>query len=135
MVAEYEILKEDIHEFKSDVKTDIRSIRDRLHKSENNIASSSALLKETTTNLTWVIQELEKFNEMKERIDKLSSDIILDRENRLKDKITKLQKFWDGLFSYKTFCAAITIVVVIAYFSDLLSLSHHINNIRGVKNG
>jgi len=135
MAAECDDLKEDIRE----LKTDIRAVRDRLHKSENNIASSAALLGETTTNLNWVMSELEKFNELKDKIESLRLDFAYEKESKLKEQLsnqtTKIKKFWDAIFSFKFFSTISIVIFVIAYVSDKISLAHHIDQIRRAAGG
>lgn len=134
MVAEYDELKENIRELKADIRTDIVSIRDRLHKSENNIASSAALLAETNTNLNWVLSELEKFTEVKDKIEGLRADFTSEKENKLKEQLnnqaTKIKKFWDVIFSFKFISTISLLIFVIAYVSDKISLAQHVDQIR-----
>lgn len=123
----YEISKRVDH-----AETDIRIIRERLHKTENNIASSSALLAQTTTSLNWAIDTLEKISA---KIDKSESEKLKQREEELKEIIKEksgtLRKIKDFLMSEKF----VLYIIAILYIADKVSFASHVDKIRGLTGG
>lgn len=146
MAADCEALKEEIRELKDEAKAERKSFRERIHKTENNIANLSELFAKTTTNLNWIMSELEEFEEIKVKIENLRTDFHEEKEERFKEKeailkeklrnkTTTIQKFWDSIFSYKTLVIVSFLFFGVGYIADKISLAHHMENISGMKNG
>lgn len=53
--AEIKNIRESVH----DIKDEVKMLRMRTHKNENDVASNFAILKEIQTNATWIISELD----------------------------------------------------------------------------
>lgn len=125
--ALYELSKRVDH-----AETDIRMLRERSHKAENNIASSSALLAQTTMSLNWVIDTLEKISG---KIDKSEADNLKKREEELKEIIKEksgsLRKIKEFLMSEKF----VLYIIAILYIADKLSFAEHIDKVRGLTGG
>ncbi len=120
----YEISKRVDH-----AETDIRIIRERLHKTENNLASSSALLAQTIESLSWAIDTLEK---IAEQIEKAEAEKSKQREEELKEIIKEktgtLKKIKNFFISEKF----VLYTIAILYFADKISFATHIDKVRGL---
>ena len=125
MVDYSEVVQENFRELRSDIKL----IRERMHRNENNLASSSALLAETTTSLGWAIEKLEFISE---KIEKSEADTAREREEKLKEiikeKIGYIQKIKSFFISEKF----VLYLVALLYFADKVSFASHVDKIRGL---
>jgi len=113
-------------------ETDIRIIRERMHKAENNIASSSALLAQTTTSLNFAFDTLEKISEKMEKAD---IEKAKEREEKLKqiieEKSGTLTKIKNFLMSEKF----VLYVIAILYVADKISFATHVDKVRSLAGG
>lgn len=88
MMINYTYLQDGLMEIKDEIKT----MRNRQHENENNIASQSALVFEMQTNAEWIISSIEK---MQAKIEEINSrqNKMLKIESELSSQImvTKFQ--------------------------------------------
>lgn len=124
---------------------EIKSMRNRLHTAENNIASNFAILAETKANAEWLMNSLEKttsrvtacmdtieskFNNLVFRLETLEKRVTESQIKTMEEKISALANFKNMVFSKNTVIAILSLIYIGDKF-DMISNFEHMRKILG----
>lgn len=122
-MVDYESVKDDIR----DIRNDIKILGERIYNNEKNLSSSSAILAQTTTSLNWAIDNLKNISE---KIEKLNRELIIERQENLKEVIKNQSNFIQKAKSFLISEKFILYVLILLYMADQLSFSSYIDKLR-----